>query len=261
MLETTGNTLNDIIQGGNWRKLLEQDAKDNASLVDVSQEPRNTNGLHFKMHCSETIPSNNDVVLFFPNSNKNNTTNTIIDTRKYTAYPALERAIDAALKATTLGGAEGSLPFAIHHRGYYYRFWKAHVHHTYYVLWMTDFTEFNDRGPKRAPLCDTPVVFELNGLGKIVGVTPLCYTGYEEGTWGPIQDPAEYISKIHFPMKEIFTREVVMQKSFPSSSSGSARTIGHEGGRLNIKNVNVTGTASLEIEPSADLELEGLDAE
>jgi hypothetical protein len=45
-----------------------------------------------------------------------------------------------------------------------------------------------------------------------------------------------------------------------STANGvGGRTIGHEEGRINIKNVNVGGTASLEIEPSADLELEGFD--
>ena len=103
MLLTTGNTLNDMIQGGNWRNLLEQDASDNAALVDVSREPRDTHGVQFKMHCSETIPTNNDVVLFFPNSTKNiHHGGTIIDARKYSAYPALDRSIDEALKATTL---------------------------------------------------------------------------------------------------------------------------------------------------------------
>jgi len=104
-----------MIQGGNWRNLLEQDARDNAALVDVSREPRDTHGVQFKMHCSETIPTNNDVVLFFPNSTKNtHHGGTIIDARKYSAYPALDRSIDEALKATTLRPSRDvSLP----HRG------------------------------------------------------------------------------------------------------------------------------------------------
>ena len=250
-----------MIQGGNWRALLEQDVRDNAVLVDVSREPRDTNGVQYKMHCSETIPTNNDVVLFFPNTaTTKNTASSIIDTRKYSKYPALDRAIDEALKATTLGSSN-PLPFAIHHGGYYYRLWKAYVHHTYYVLWMTDFTPFNDKGPLCTPLTDVPVVFEMDGMGKIVAVTPLIYDGHEEGSWGPIRDHAEHIAKIHFPMTEIFTREVTRSSSHASSTGGAGRTIGHESGRINIKNVNVAGTASLEIEPSADLELEGLNAE
>jgi hypothetical protein len=262
-----------MIQGGNWRNLLEQDARDNAALVDVSREPRDTHGVQFKMHCSETIPTNNDVVLFFPNARAG----TIIDARKYSAYPALDRSIDEALKATTLvtttsgsrdvslplrgkGGGEG-LPFAIHHCGYYYRFWSAYVHHTYYLLWMTDFTAFNDKGPLGPSLPNVPVVFEMDGLGGIVAITPLIYEGHEEGTWGPVKDPAESISKIHFPNTELFTREVPRQRLLSSSmvNGVGGRTIGHEEGRINIKNVNVGGTASLEIEPSADLELEGFD--
>lgn len=253
-----------MIQGGNWRNLLEQDARDNAALVDVSREPRDTHGVQFKMHCSETIPTNNDVVLFFPNSTKNiHHGGTIIDARKYSAYPALDRSIDEALKATTLaaasGGGEG-LPFAIHHGGYYYRFWSACVHHTYYLLWMTDFTAFNDKGPLGASLPNVPVLFEMDGVGGIVAITPLIYEGHEEGTWGPVKDPAESISKIHFPNTELFTREVPRQRLLSSTANGvGGRTIGHEEGRINIKNVNVGGTASLEIEPSADLELEGFD--
>lgn len=248
--------MDDIIQDDNtWRSLLKADVRDDARLVDVTASPRESQGVYVKMHGSAKIPAvteNNDVVLFFPNTKRDR--DAIVDTRRYATYASLDRDVDKSLKASTVE-REGSLPFAIYHGGFFYRFWAAQTHRTYYVIWMTEFTQYNNHGPLTDDSKVVPVVFEMDGRGNVLGITPLCYTGHDDGSWGSVYKPEKYITRINLPLGEIFTCEVVDRGAFRVFA---AKTVDDVGGRQKIKNVHVDGMDSLHIPPSVDLELEGL---
>ena len=259
MLDTTGKKLYDIVREGRWRQVLGQNVQDNAALVDVSSKPRADNGTKVKMHAMKSIPANNDVVLFFPNTSSSNNL-AIVETRKFTAYANLEQTLDAALKSTKISNVADysleTLPFAIHHDGYFYRFWDACVQHTYYIIWMTWYTEYNDSGYRGQPLNNVPVVFEMDGRRNPISVTPLCYKGEEEGHWAPL--PArDCITRIHIPNVELFTKEVI-ERTTPSPGF-NLKTVDDEQGQDTIRNVRVSGTESLEIVPSVDLEMENFE--